>query len=246
MSLDSVLLLALVVLAALWLLRKQGRDSQRHTLPGPPASSPPDSTSDPDPFLRQVGEAKARMDAEVEGTLQQHERALDARFSNDVKLKERLSQFARTNELDKALIAMWQAIEHYPAWSQRPDFSDWNKLGLTGISGAAKKDEKSVEFQEGDIRFRLTERTWWGMEGDSYSDLFLCENDEEVFAINCSVKHEEYGETYSAHSIAALKRRGSWAAMLLKYYGMIQTREKSALADSRYFRADEIKSRFSE
>ncbi|HEV8328275.1 MAG TPA: hypothetical protein VGQ08_12400 [Nitrospiraceae bacterium] len=84
-------------------------------------------------FLQQVASEMTRTDAAITAVSQQHGHELETRFADDVKLGEQLSQFARANELDTALIALWEEIEHYPAWSSREDFDKWNKLHLTDI-----------------------------------------------------------------------------------------------------------------
>jgi len=74
------------------------------------------SWSEPeDNLLEQVASKKTRTDAAIAAVSQQHEHELETRFADDVKLREQLSQFARANELDTALIALWEEIEHYPA-----------------------------------------------------------------------------------------------------------------------------------
>jgi hypothetical protein len=199
-----------------------------------------------DPFLQDVASTKARTDAAVAAASQQHQRELDQRFDDDSKLKERLSQFARAHELDDALIALWKETNHYPAWSTRGDFDEWNKLRLTDIGGSSEKDTKSVEFTHGAQRYKVRERTWRGIEGESYSDLSFFEEGNEVFAIGCSLDHGEYETSYRCHSISALKKRGNWAQVLLEYYGRIKIERNKSSANFKYFRADEIKTRFKE
>lgn len=215
-------------------------------VPQPVPPSPTQTLGEIDPFLQQVASEKIRTDAAITVALQQHERELETRFADDVKLKERLSQFARVNELDKALIALWEEIEHYPAWSSRDDFDKWNKLHLTDIVGSSEKDTKSVEFMHGAQRFKVMERTWSGMEDDSYADFSFFEDGEEVFAIGCSVDYGEYGTSYRCHGISAFKKRGNWAKVLFECYGRIQIERNKSSSELKYFRADEIKSRFEE
>ena len=64
---------------------------------------------------------KAHIDEVIITAVQQRELELEQQFAGDVKhvkLKEQLSQFARMNELDEALIALWEEIECYPTWSK--------------------------------------------------------------------------------------------------------------------------------
>jgi hypothetical protein len=118
------------------------------------------SWSEPeDNLLQQVASEKTRTDAAIAAVSQQHEHELETRFADDVKLREQLSQFARANELDTALIVLWEEIEHYPAWSSREDFDKWNKLHLTDIASSSEKDTKSVEFMYDGQRFKVTTRS---------------------------------------------------------------------------------------
>lgn len=126
--------------------------------------------------MQQVASEKARTDTAVSVAGQQHERELEERFAEDVRLKKRLSQFARVNELDKALVALWKEINCYPAWSNR----------------------------------------------------------------------DEYSTSYSCFDVSAFKKRGNWAKVLLQYHGQIQIAQNKSSAELKYFRADEIKSRFKE
>lgn len=204
------------------------------------------STAAVDPFQAEIAEAKHQSDLQVETTTQEYKRELETRFSNDVQLKEQLSKFARQQELDKALIAIWQKIEHYPDWSDREDFSKWNKLELEEIGGSTAGKEKSVLFTYGGHRYAISERQWYGEAGDWYADFTLQENEAEVFAIGCSVSYDEYVTHYSCYSVNAFKKRGQWAKMLVALYGRIQIQENKTSAQYPYFKADEIKKRFEE
>ncbi len=80
----------------------------------PVPSSPAQTRPKTDPFLQQVVSDKAHIDEAIITAVQQHELELEQQFAGDVKhvkLKEQLSQFARMNELDEALIALWEEIE---------------------------------------------------------------------------------------------------------------------------------------
>ncbi|HEV8328274.1 MAG TPA: hypothetical protein VGQ08_12395 [Nitrospiraceae bacterium] len=65
-----------------------------------------------------------------------------------------------------------------------------------------------------------------------------------MFAIGCTVNYSEYGTSYPCHSISAFKKRGNWAKSLLEHYGRIQIERNKASSQLKYFRAEEIKSRF--
>ena len=198
-----------------------------------------------DNFLRQVASEKTRTDAAIAAASQQHAHELETRFADDVKLRDQLSQFARANELDTVLIALWEEIKHYPALSSREDFDKRNKLHLTDIASASEKDTESIEFMYDGQRFKVTARSWSGMDMDSYVAYSFFEDGEEVFAIGCTLDSSGYGTSYRCHSISAFKKRGNWAKSLLEHYGRIKIeRNKVSSQLKYYFRADEIKSRF--
>jgi hypothetical protein len=208
---------------------------------------PIESKSVEDPFLQQIASAKTHRDTTVSAARRQHERELEERFANDIQLKQRLSQFAKDMELDEALIALWEEIKNYPTWATMDDFPKerWNKLHLTGISGTTEGDTESVEFLHGTQHFKVAKRTS-GYEPELVADFSLWENNEEVFAISCSVQfNEAYDKVFSYPSVSAFKKQGNWAKVLLQYYEKIQI-EQAKVAGIKYWGADEIKSRFKE
>lgn len=249
MSSETLLLLVLAAGAAYWYWQKNRPNvasAPEIKTQEPPSQSPAHDPEEIDPFLRAVTLEKERADSAIDDARHQHERELETRFANDVKLKERLSKFARDQKLDAALSDLWKEIRHYPAWSSRDDFEKWNKLHLAGISGSKEGETESVEFSQGNQRFKITERRWYGIEGERYSDMSLFEDSEEVFAISCSI-HDEYDvDAYSCHGISAFKKRGNWPQVILEYYTQIQIERQKLTDGFKYFRADEIKSRFEE
>jgi hypothetical protein len=248
MTTETFLLLLLAAGAGFWYWQKNKPSVTLapHKAEEPPSQLPIRELEEIDPFLQAVTLEKECTDSAIRDARNQHEYELETRFANDVKLKERLSKFARDKKLDSALSDLWKEIRHYPAWSSRDDFEKWNKLHLVGIAGSKEGDTESVEFSHGNQRFKITERRWYGTEGERYSDMSLFEDSEEVFAISCSI-HDEYDvDAYICHGISALKKRGNWPQVILGYYAKIQI-ERHKLADGfKYFRADEIKSRFEE
>lgn len=248
MATETLLFFVLAAGAAFWYWRKNKPNVTLapHKAEEPPARSPIREPEETNPFLQAVTLEKERTDSVIKDARNQYEHELEARFANDVKLKERLSKFARDKKLDSALSDLWKEIRHYPAWSSRDDFEKWNKLHLAGISGSKEGDTESVEFSHGNQRFKITERRWYGTEGERYSDMSLFEDSEEVFAISCSI-HDEYDvDVYSCHGISAFKKRGNWPQVILGYYAQIQTGRHKLTDGFKYFRADEIKSRFEE
>ncbi len=172
-------------------------------------------------------------------------RELEERFGSDIKLKERLSQFAKDRKLDKALIALWEEIESYPEWSSRENFQELNMLNVSGVSGTKDKDTESVKFISGKQYFEVIRRTerGWGSHDEYWAHFSLTENDDEVFAISCSV--DSRGDC-SCFGVSAFKNQGNWAKTLLQYYEQIRIKKEKVRAESKYWGADEIKARFKE
>ena len=249
MSAELFVLLILIAGTAYWYLQKKNSD-KKTVPPCQPfelaTESPKRDLEEIDPFLHSVSLEKKCTYYAINNARRQYESELETRFADDVKLKERLSQFAREHELDKALTSLWSEIRHYPAWSSRDDLGKWNKLNLTGIAGSKDGDVESVEFAHGDQRFKIAEKQWYGMEGGSYSDISLFEDSEEVFSVSCTIHGEYDTDVYRCNSVSAFKKRGNWARVLLEYYAYIQIERNKLSAKLKYFRADEIKSRFEE
>ena len=127
MSDELLVILVLSVIAvcvAYWYARRAKSDSSSPLKPDvtqPVSPSPEQTQPEIDPFLQQVVSDKAHIDEAIITAVQQHELELEQQFAGDVKhvkLKEQLSQFARMNELDEALIALWEEIECYPTRSK--------------------------------------------------------------------------------------------------------------------------------
>jgi len=249
MSLDLVVVIVLAG-AAVWYFLRNAAEQTVAKAPEPrhlePTATDIESATVSDPFLDEVAQAKQQTDLQVEAITRDYERELENRFSGDVQLKERLSQFARQQELDQALIAIWKEVEHYPAWVEREDFSKWNKLELVEIGGSEDGKVKTVLFSYGGHRYAVSEKEWHGEEGDAYADFVLREDGAEVFAIGCSVQYDEYVDSYRCHSVNAFKKRGHWAKMLIELYRRIQINENKRSSELKYFNADKIKERFEE
>jgi len=254
MSDELLVILVLSVIAvcvAYWYARRAKSDNSLPLKPDvtqPVSPSPEQAQPEIDPFLQQVVSDKAHIDEAVITAVQQHERELEQRFASDakhIKLKEQLSQFARMNELDEALIALWEEIEHYPTRSGEVDFDNWNKLNLIGIGGSSEGDTNSVEFMRGNQCFKVTERTRSEMKGLNV-DLSFFEDGDEVFAIECLVNSGNEGVGHICQRISTFKKRGNWPKVLLEYYGQIKIEKGKSLNAVKYFCAAETKSHFEE
>ena len=201
---------------------------------------------DEDPYLQEIASFKAKIDESVTTAVRQHEQELEQRYENDaahLRCKERLSQFARIADLDKALIVIWEEIEHYPTWLKRDDSDKWNKLSLEGINNSNKEDSCSVEFLYDSQQLKITEKTL-SKTGELNSILSLFENNIEVFAIECSINAIDEKTNHICQQICAFKERGDWPKTLLELYGQIRIEEGKSADEVKYFRANECKSSF--
>lgn len=219
-----------------------------------------------DPFLQQIADEKARTDANIGIEKQQLERdgetlkrELETRYADDVRLKERLSAFARTQELDQALIALWIEAEQCLSHSTWDNYDEWNTLRLAEVRAARKINRErgqTIEFVYGGQRYAVAQRTWTGGAEfeNSYADFALWADGEEVFAITACLRDdveisENYGD-YGRGDVAAFKKRGDWAMMLLQCYAQLKVAEAKLDVESEtkrsYYGADEIKKRFEE
>lgn len=209
-------------------------------------SSSAQALLDRDPFLQQVASYKVQIDETIITSVQQHERELEQQFASDVEhvqRKEQLSQFAWWVGLDKALIGLWEEIEHYPLWLKSEDLDKWNKLNLKDISGSSKENTYSVEFIYGTQHFKIIELTQDG-PGELNSVLSFFEDDVEVFAIECLISAIDEETEHICQNICAFKKSGNWPKILLEYYGQIKIEKAKSANTMKYFRVGEFKSRF--
>jgi hypothetical protein len=221
--------------------------------PGPPPASASTTLGKPrgrdsDPFLSAIDAERLAAEREVLDEENAYKRAIEAQVVDDEKLKARLAKFARDNELDAALTKLWDEIRHYPAWSKRDDWQQWNKLGIESPSEEESADlgTKTLHFGYEGTRYSIATRDWYGMEATSYKDFQLLENGEEVFAISCEVVHDDPLTWYSPLDVKAFKRRGNWASMLVRLSAKNSLESEKSSANFRARRASDIKQRFAE
>jgi hypothetical protein len=115
-----------------------------------------------DPFLAGLLVAKREAVVHANAAESSHRTDMEKRFSGDLAMKERLTKFAKENQIDKALAAVWDAIKYYPTWSKRDDWAKWNTLNLVGVGGGKSDDFKksSVTFNYEGRNFEIVERKW--------------------------------------------------------------------------------------
>ena len=169
MSLEVLIVLIALTAAGYWFfVRPRGAAKRNQPRSSPPASLAPEVTPTPrteeDTFLTEITRAKAALESAASSAGAEQARELDAKFGADIALKEQLSKFALESGLDDALIALWDEVKYYPSWSQREDFTKWNKLALSGIAGSKENDTESVAFAGPSSHYRIAKRGWIGLE----------------------------------------------------------------------------------
>lgn len=204
------------------------------------------SFAENDAFLNEIADAKRQSDIEFEQAKREHQREFDLRFSDDLLLKERLSQFAKQNELDTALVAAWEELKHYSTIAKHENCEPQNELEINQVETTRKGREETVSFFKGSQKFAISLREWDGIESDTYAEFSFFEDGTEVFAISCSVDFVEFGRHYSCNSICAFRKRGNWAKVLLYIYNHTRINEINLFSDFNNSRANESKMRFEE
>jgi hypothetical protein len=198
------------------------------------------------PFPHEIADARHEALDKVRREVADYERDLDGRFANDLQLKAKLSAFARENQLDHALVCLWEEVKNYPAWSRRTDLSEWNKLGVSDLAESETDRKRAVSFSWEGGRYTVNHREWRGIEGETNADLSLFEGEVEVFGISSAINYTEWSSDYQCIDITAFRRKGSWAKLLLHAYTVAEVAQQKADLELRYLGAEEIKKKFQE
>ncbi|ULA68837.1 MAG: hypothetical protein LZF62_380023 [Nitrospira sp.] len=203
--------------------------------------------SDSDAFLSEIVHAKQQTTLQIERASREDENQFETLFSSDIELRRRLSQFAREQELDKALLALWKEIEHYPDWAQREDSKTWNLLEIADIVSSQAGETRTISFSFDSHLYALSRNTCLGtFDNNQYENFVLQEDGSEVFGISCSPEWDGYGTNYKCLSVTKFKKRGQWAKLLLEMFGRIQLDRKRSSIKAKYSSAAEIKKHFEE
>ncbi|HCE92401.1 MAG: hypothetical protein A2Z90_15490 [Burkholderiales bacterium GWA2_64_37] len=250
---DAETIYAVLFVAALvwWMWRANHPAKKADTQPAPERPNVAPGTGkqgqDTDAFL--TGLAAERRSAEVEAreAANAYKQTVEARVSEDEKLKARLAGFAKENQLDVALAQLWDEMRNYPAWAKRDDWHKWNKLGIENPSEDDYEDPRKrvMHFLYEGTKYTIATRQWEGIEDSSYMDFELLESGEEVFAISCEVVYD-YATWYRPVGVTAFKRRGNWGAMLVRLFAKMNLESEKSSADMRARMASDIKRRFAE
>src|SRR4051812_22372897 len=121
MNIETLFFLVCAVCAFYWYMKRQSGQAipPTATPPEDPTPDHPDSTvlevpDKADSFLAQVVKAREHSEIEIKHQTQAYKQELEAKFGEDIKVKEELTKFARENGIDSALIALAEEIKHYP------------------------------------------------------------------------------------------------------------------------------------
>jgi hypothetical protein len=94
------------------------------------------------PVYRELSEATERYRSDLRRA--EEEQYKDHRASTaeaELRIKA-ASDFVKSSGLDRALVTIWDEIEHWHAWSKRPDFDKYSVPGVTNVSGDVIETEK--------------------------------------------------------------------------------------------------------
>ena len=192
---------------------------------------------------------------EIKKSTDLHKIELDKKFSQDLELKKRLSEFAKDHALDLALIAVWEDMQYYSSQSKKDNFDNVLNVGEICESEEECKESyqnkiKKISFKWANADFDLTyyQRTyggWFPGEEVEYHALFeLFEGGELVFKIEAKIDDSYYCKSFEDASISAFKKKGVWAKFLIDSWKTIQITKKKLMVDINYYKADDIKDNF--
>lgn len=188
----------------------------------PVAFTSTEGKQEPDAFLAQVQSERIAAQRQASDEAHAYKQEVERRVVDDEKLKARLTKFAKDNDLPRALSTLFEEIKNYPVWSLRDDFQQYDKLHATDLSRDQPEPfkDQTIHFTLDGTRYSLRERRWSGMEMESYVDLTLSENGEEVFGASYRYEYD-YVASYGFCDLRAFKRKGKWASMLVRSAAML-------------------------
>jgi len=202
-----------------------------------------------DMFLENVQKYAENSQNEVKALREKHKAELNQKYSEDLKLKNMLSEFAKKQGLDRALIAIWKEIEHYPSWSKQDDFNKYSLLDLKNIKNSENESNrdrvKSIlfEWQGEEYEVKCKEMSLFCSE-EKHAYFTLIEQGEVRFKISTSMDDDEYGSSYRCFAVDAFKRKGNWYKFILDAWKTILIKKDEHSIDFRYTGADKIKNNF--
>ena len=201
---------------------------------------------DQDPYLEGIAKAKVISERRVDSIISENADRLAARFGQDLKLKERLSHFARKLNMDEALISVWDELRYYPSWTQDANFK--NSMDVSDVFESVEDGGETVHFTFNETRMSIWSRQCqsFAPDGTTFLDLSLREAASEVFAILCIADQSSYGIDYRCIEVLAFRKRGSWPEKLFSLHGNKRLAKETAAEDRKYTNAPDIRERFEE
>lgn len=233
---------------------KKEETQKKNGSPVPAPDKPAQFSKSDDPFIAELQSVKKNAAAELTQTVGNLKAELAQKFQEDIALKAKLTSFAKANELDKAVIAVWDEIKYYPSRNSKGDTE--NRLNMKELV-EVKSEEKKPKIQQRQIQFtygnekynlRTTEEDHQGFAGDDYTTcLFeLFENEKLVFGVDCRVSIGEWVTSMSAKDFTCVIKAGNWAKMLVEAHYKLQTETAKYQEKNRFYGADKIKGNFEE
>lgn len=225
-------------------------------------------------FFEQINNYVEKTNLEINSELVKHKIDLEKKYAEDIKLKQKLIEFAKNNKLGEALISVWDEIQHYHAWQHRDDFARLNLLGVYSVESSEKdkdrfleiakrniekstcgKIEKNISFNWQDTSFKLIEEETCWHYGWSYDSsrgqemqrtLSLFEAEELIFQIVQTRYQNDPYSCYGGAGVNILKKKGIWGEFLIDSWKITKIKGEKRNIEIGYAKADKIKNNFQE
>lgn len=189
----------------------------------------------------------------IKQSLSEYKSKLEKKYAQDISLKNQLSEFAKKNKLDTALIEVWNEIKYYPAFVERHDFHKVNLLQIEDIKDKNegdkhKKENIIISFIWKEINFRIQNEIKKSLmpESGGVSVFNLFENNELVFKVSAKIRTDKLGDYMGLAypSVEVLKKREAWVNFLMDSWEKIQFKKIKRSIESQFAGLDQIKNNF--
>lgn len=199
-------------------------------------------------FLSSLEEYIKKSDLKVEEIIKKQEKKFEEAYYEDLQLAKKLSVFSEKNKLDRALIAIWEEIMHYPSWSKLENFNQIKNLNISDVVSESKDNHKNgkISFLYDDTRYAISLEKAKLYVGDVYATFCLLENNEDVFIISAMEDSINEFFYYGSTSVKCFKQKGDWAKFLIKAFNEIQISKAKKNIELKKTDADKIKNNFSD
>lgn len=197
-----------------------------------------------DEFLSAIKKEAQTANKNIEETVTKYKKQLEHKYSDDIALAQKLSNFARKYQLDKALIAIYKAMKYYNKES--------NCLNIINMEKKITKNNGNeitkiyFNWNDNDYIISYYEKRSLTPDGGMIAYFSLSEKNEEVFKIDSDIEHDEFGTEYRYSNISRFKKKGEWFKFILNSWEILKTADEKMRASWKYCNADTIKDNFSE